>query len=441
MNKLLSQLKPKELAKDLAYDIVGSLLIAIGIYNFALYANLPLAGISGICLILYKITGLPIGVGTVILNIPIALLCYKLLGHHFFFRSIKSMLISSFFIDVVAPLFPVYQGDRLLAAVCSGVISALGYAIIYLRNSSTGGSDFIIMAVKALKPHLSLGNITFAIDGTIILIGGLMFSDVDGIIYGIMMSFLMSMVIDKVMYGVDRGKVALIVTEHGEEIAFEVERVTGRGATFLKAQGSYTKLDKQVVMIACDNKEMFRVQQVAACGMSFAAADGHNAAHGTHMGRAHKHILIRHMEHITQLIQQRVMAADHHHGVPELFHGAEQTHIHFAACFITFQTLRHFHNAVCLHKGGDHTAAAAQGGCHQLIAHIAHTDTDKFLILQAADHRTGQDGFCILGPLRRRFQPMVDEPAETAAHDRAGDHMQAHGAGRTEQAERPGCFF
>ena len=263
MNKLLSQLKPKELAKDLAYDIVGSLLIAVGIYNFALYANLPLAGISGICLILYKITGLPIGVGTVILNIPIALLCYKLLGHHFFFRSIKSMLISSFFIDVVAPLFPVYQGDRLLAAVCSGVISALGYAIIYLRNSSTGGSDFIIMAVKALKPHLSLGNITFAIDGAIILIGGLMFSDADGIIYGIMMSFLMSMVIDKVMYGVDRGKVAVIVTEHGEEIAFEVERVTGRGATFLKAQGSYTKLDKQVVMIACDNKEMFRVQQVA----------------------------------------------------------------------------------------------------------------------------------------------------------------------------------
>ena len=263
MNKLLSQLNPKELTKDLAYDIVGSLLIAIGIYNFALYANLPLAGISGICLIIYKITGLPIGVGTVILNIPIAILCYKLLGRKFFFRSIKSMLISSFFIDVIAPLFPVYMGDRLLAAVCSGVISALGYAIIYLRNSSTGGSDFVIMAVKALKPHLSLGNITFAIDGTIILIGGMMFSDVDGIIYGIMMSYLMSMVIDKVMYGVDRGKVALIVTDRGEEIAFEVERQTDRGATFLKAQGSYSKLDKQVVMIACDNKQMFMVQRIA----------------------------------------------------------------------------------------------------------------------------------------------------------------------------------
>ena len=263
MKDLFPKLTAKELLKDLAYDIVGSLLIAVGIYNFALYANLPLAGISGICLILYKLTGLPIGLGTVLLNIPIAALCYKLLGHHFFLRSIKSMLISSFFIDVVAPLFPVYQGDRLLAAVCTGVISALGYALIYLRSSSTGGSDFVIMSVKALKPHLSLGNITFAIDGAIILVGGLMFSDTDGIIYGIMMSYLMSMVIDKVMYGVDRGKVALIVTEHGEEIAFEVERLTGRGATFLKAQGSFSKLDKQVVMVACDNKEMFRVQQVA----------------------------------------------------------------------------------------------------------------------------------------------------------------------------------
>ena len=263
MKDLFPKLTAKDLLKDLLFDIVGSLLIAVGIYNFALYANLPLAGISGICLILYKLTGLPIGLGTVLLNIPIAAICWRLLGHHFFFRSIKSMLISSFFIDVVAPLFPVYQGDRLLAAICTGVISALGYALIYLRSSSTGGSDFVIMSVKALKPHLSLGNITFAIDGAIILVGGLMFSDTDGIIYGIMMSYLMSMVIDKVMYGVDRGKVALIVTEHGEAIAFEVERLTGRGATFLKAQGSFSKLDKQVVMVACDNKEMFRVQQVA----------------------------------------------------------------------------------------------------------------------------------------------------------------------------------
>ena len=76
MKDLFPKLTAKDLLKDLLFDIVGSLLIAVGIYNLALYANLPLAGISGICLILYKLTGLPIGLGTVLLNIPIAALCY-----------------------------------------------------------------------------------------------------------------------------------------------------------------------------------------------------------------------------------------------------------------------------------------------------------------------------------------------------------------------------
>lgn len=263
LKDLFPKLTAKQLCKELVFDIVGSLLIAIGIHNFALNANFPLAGISGVCLIFYRLFGLPIGLGTVLLNIPISIICFRLLGRHFFIRSIKSMLISSFFIDVVAPLFPVYTGDRLLAAICCGVLSGVGYALIYLCNSSTGGSDFVIMSVKALKPHLSVGNITFAIDGTIILVGGLLFSDVDGIIYGLMMAYLTSLFMDKLMYGIDRGKVALIVTDKGEEIAFEVERQTDRGATFLKAQGSYSKLDKQVVMVACDNKEMFHVQRVA----------------------------------------------------------------------------------------------------------------------------------------------------------------------------------
>lgn len=249
--------------KEVAVDILGGLLIAVGIYNFAIGADFPLTGISGICLILYRLFGLPIGLGTVLMNIPIALICFRLLGRGFFLRSIKSMLISSFIIDVIAPMLPVYAGDRMLAAICTGVLSGLGYALIYLNNSSTGGSDFIIMSVKAVKPHLSLGNISFAIDGAIILIGGLLFSDANGVIYGMIMAYLLSQMVDKVMYGIDRGKVAFIVTKRGEEMAAAIEQSCGRGATLLKATGSYSGEDKQVVMCACDSKQMFLVQRAA----------------------------------------------------------------------------------------------------------------------------------------------------------------------------------
>lgn len=256
--------RTRKLLKGIAVDLAGGLLIAVGIYNFALNANFPLTGVSGICLILYRLVGLPIGLGTVLINIPIAAVCYKLLGRGFFLRSVKSMLISSFIIDYIAPHLPVYDGDRLLAAICTGALAGLGYALIYMEDSSTGGSDFMIMAVRAVKPYLSLGSISFVIDGSIILIGGLLFSDMNGIIYGVIMAFVSSRVIDKVMYGADQGKVALVVTRSGQDVANAIEAACGRGSTLLKATGSYSGLDSQVVMCACDNKQMYAVRRAAA---------------------------------------------------------------------------------------------------------------------------------------------------------------------------------
>lgn len=247
--------------KVIFWEIAGSLLMAIGLYNFAVNAEFPVAGFSGIAIILYRLFHVPIGVSTILLNIPVALACYRLLGKRFFFRSFRCMLISSVFIDVIAPLFPSYAGSRLLAAVCAGVFSGLGYAAIYMHNSSTGGADFIIMAVKALKPHLSVGNIIFMSDFIIVLAGGILFRDMDGIIYGMIVNVLVSVVVDKVMYGANAGKLALIVTFRGEKVTEIIDETCDRGSTVLTAAGGYSGDEKQVVMCACSNKQMYTLQQ------------------------------------------------------------------------------------------------------------------------------------------------------------------------------------
>lgn len=247
----------------LFWEIVGSIFIAAGIYNFAVQAEFPMTGFSGISIILYRFFNIPIGVSTILLNIPVAVLCFKLLGKKFFISSLRCMVISSFFIDYIAPLFPVYTGSRLLAALCTGVIAGIGYALIYTQNSSTGGSDFIIMAVKALKPHLSLGKITFMIDMVIILAGGFLFRDVDGIIYGMIVNYLLAIVVDKVMYGMNAGKVALIVTDHGKSVCDAIDATCQRGTTILEARGGFQEDPRQVVMCACSTKEMYAVQRTA----------------------------------------------------------------------------------------------------------------------------------------------------------------------------------
>ena len=133
----------KELGIDLLVDLAAGMLGAVGIYNFALNANFPVAGFSGIAIILYHLFKIPVGAGMILLNIPVTIFCYKYLGKTFFLKSVKTTLIWSVLTDYVAPMLPVYNGNRLLAALCMGVLCGIGFALIFMRGSSTGGQDFI----------------------------------------------------------------------------------------------------------------------------------------------------------------------------------------------------------------------------------------------------------------------------------------------------------
>ena len=254
--------KVKDWVLDIGADLIGGILIAVGIYNFALHANFPVAGFSGIAIILYHIFGLPIGIGTILLNVPVSIFCYKFLGKGFFFRSVKSMVISSLLMDYVAPLFPVYDGERLLAALCMGVLCGLGYALIFMRDSSTGGQDFITVSIRKIRPHLTLGVLTMIFDSTTILLGTLIvFHEIDGLLYGIIVTFLISTVMDHFMYGIYKGKLTFVVTEHGKAVVDAIDKISGRGATIVKGVGGYSLKEKDIVLCACNNKEMYQIKR------------------------------------------------------------------------------------------------------------------------------------------------------------------------------------
>lgn len=252
----------KTLAIDFIADIVGSLLVSIGLYNFAAASEFPVTGVSGIALVVHYYWGFPIGLVTMVLNVPIVLICGKILGVQFVLRSLKTMLIYTFMLDTIAPFFPLYQGDLILSSICMGIFSGIGYALIYMRNTSTGGTDFITMTIRTLKPHLSLGRIIVVLDCSVLLVCGLLMGgNVDKIIYGLIATYIVSVVVDKVMYGMNAGKVTLIVTDRGQEVAEKIYELIERGATLLRGVGSYSGNDKQIVMCACSYKQMHSIQK------------------------------------------------------------------------------------------------------------------------------------------------------------------------------------
>ena len=170
------------------------------------------------------------------------------------------MVLFAIFTDYLLPLMPVYQGDRLLATICGGVVGGIGDALIYMNNSSTGGLDFITMGIKARHPHLPFGNITFAAALAVILLNGAVFQDVDSIIYGIMFNFIVSAVINKMMFGFSSSMLAMIVTDDGKAACAEIDRVADRGSTILQGHGGYGGQPKDVVLCACSNKQLYEIE-------------------------------------------------------------------------------------------------------------------------------------------------------------------------------------
>lgn len=250
----------RRIASDFFYDIAGSILYASGIWIFAKNADFAPGGISGLSLILNHLWGFPLGLTTLLLNVPLAAISYRVVGKEFLLKTACSMGISTIFLDVIFPMFPMYRGQRILAALYSGVCLGAGMALFYMHGSSSGGIDFITMVIKKKKPYFSLGVITMGIDIVIIALGWPVFGNVDAVLYGVVSTAVCAIVVDKILYGIAAGTLAIVITSKGWVMARQISGVTDRGVTILKASGSYTGKGREVLLCACSKSEAYRVK-------------------------------------------------------------------------------------------------------------------------------------------------------------------------------------
>lgn len=256
------KLNVKGFCTDLAYDLVGSVLYAAGIVCFVNPANMAPGGMSGVAILLNYLWGLPIGTMTIVLNIPLLILSYIFLGKSLTWKTVKSLVISSLMVDLVMARYaPIYAGDRMIGGVFGGVLMGAGLAIIFLRGSTTGGTDIISFLVKKWYPHVPIGRMIMVVDCIIIGVSVLVFGNLESALYGLI-SLYCSMVIDSIIYGLDKGSMVMVVSEKNDEIAAQIMDELERGVTLLKGQGAYTGTDRDVLMCAVRKQQFARVRAI-----------------------------------------------------------------------------------------------------------------------------------------------------------------------------------
>lgn len=255
--------KRRVLVTDQLYNLAAGLLYAVSICYFAKGADFAPGGLSGLALIANYLWQLPIGLTTLVLNVPLVILSLRFVGRTFLVKTMVSMLWCVFFQDLVFSRLPGYTGNPLLAALFAGITWGGALALLYMRGSSSGGTDFLTMSIKMLRPHLSVGLVTGAIDLVVILLGWPVFGSIDAVLYGLVTTVVTSIVIDKIMYGSSSSKMVTIITVKGQQIADCIAKECERGSTLVRAVGTYTGTERQMLLCVCARPQVYRIRTIS----------------------------------------------------------------------------------------------------------------------------------------------------------------------------------
>lgn len=248
--------KGKELLACAVSTIIGSAVFAAGFSLFLLPAEMNAGGISGVAMLIHQLADvLSVGSLTFLLNLPLFLLAGIRVGKRFFAGSALGAVASSAFVDLLSSV-SMPKLEPLLCCIYGGVICGLGLGIVFSAGTSTGGSDIGARLLKKHFPDAPMGNIIIAIDVMIAVLTGIVFRDITKTLYSGITIFLSGQVLDIVIYRFDYSKVALIITQHYEEVAQAIGQKLDRGATFLNGEGSYTHVPTKVVLTVVRRRQL-----------------------------------------------------------------------------------------------------------------------------------------------------------------------------------------
>lgn len=253
----------KNIVKNTAYLLVGSFIYAVGTHCFVAPAQIAPGGASGLALMVNYICGLPVGVLTMMINVPLLILAWRYLSAGFAVSTAVACGVCSVILDMaVAPVFPVYAGDRLMCSLFGGIIVGAGMALIFLAGSTTGGSDILGYILQKKRPHMSIGRALMIVDGVVLLISIYVFDNVESGLFGLIALYAQTRVIDGIIYGNDTGSMVTIVTNRPKEIAQGVIAELERSATIMAGKGAYSQKDTQVLLCTVRKSQFSHLKEI-----------------------------------------------------------------------------------------------------------------------------------------------------------------------------------
>ena len=237
---------------------IGILLASLALEIFLIPNRIIDGGITGISIILSFLTNINLSIFIIVINIPFLLLGFKHLGKNFLIRTTFAMIIFSFLLEQFKQV-DVVTNDVLLATVFGGILLGIGVGFVIRYGACLDGVETIAILINK-KTSFSVGQVILLVNLVIYMVAGIVFGW-DRALYSIMTYFITYKIIDIVSEGLEQAKSALIITNHGDEIANSIYKKLGRTVTFIEGEGliSGKKVVLYVVVTRIELRELKKI--------------------------------------------------------------------------------------------------------------------------------------------------------------------------------------
>ena len=240
---------------------IGCVIMGIAFNTFYLPNNLLSGGISGVALISYYLFGLPVGIMSVILNIPLFILAYKFMDKEYIVGALFGMLTFSFCIDFFHFLSEtVLVQDKMLSCIAGGAMYGIGAALMYRVGGSGGGMD-IVGAIIQKYYSISINNCNFVFNILLLFVGSFLFG-IEPVLYTLLTMFVMNKTCNAFVIGFDFKKNIIIISDNPEPIAEAIIKIVGRGVTYLHGEGAFTHRQRDILFVVAKLTQTAKIRSI-----------------------------------------------------------------------------------------------------------------------------------------------------------------------------------
>lgn len=249
--------------KNLFFIVLGAAIFSFGLVHFNIQNELAEGGFTGITLILFFAFKWDPAIMNLVLNVPMFIIGWKMLGKRIFTYTVVGTIAVSVFLKV----FMKYQidihleGDMFLVSLFAGIFVGVGLGIIFRFGGTTGGVD-IIARLAQIHWGWSIGKTMFMFDAAVILVSWYVYLDHRSVMYTLVALFVGARVIDFVQEGAYAARGAFIISDHQDAIATKIALEMDRGVTVFKGYGHFTKADRSILYCVIAKNEIMRMKNI-----------------------------------------------------------------------------------------------------------------------------------------------------------------------------------